>query len=342
MPEKISQDVLAVGIGSAGIRIVSLLSKQPLLVDKFLYISCDKNDFELAGGGDRILIECPVDQKLNPSMVRGLSISSRDKIADGVRGSRVAFVVAGLGGATGTGLAPLVAEIAKECGVTTVGVAVMPFEFEKKLRFYAGVSLRRFREAARGVIVIDNDSLLKSSRADATLRDVYQVANSEAVTVFTSLLSKPSGTSIPVGLNKIMGMVLQDGYSLLGVSRSGSIDKTEEALSSAVISISKMAEAKEASHAVVLLTGDSSLTASNVDMAVKRLGSMMSDEVDIEYGVSYAGTSQLQVSLLASGFKSTKYDDYDPLSKIFGSRDVIDDTMEYALPRGLEALQPCD
>ncbi len=342
MPEQNPREVVAVGIGSAGIRIVSLLSKQPVLVDKFTYISCDKNDFELADGGERILIDCPIDQKLTPSVVRGLSIASRGKIEDAVRGSRVAFVVAGLGGATGTGLAPLVAEIAQGCGATTVGVAVMPFEFEKKLRFYAGVSLRRLRAAARGVIVIDNDNLLKSSREDATLKDVYQVANTEAVTVFASLLSKPSETSVPVGLNKVMGMVLQNGYSLLGVSRSGSIDKTEEALSSAVISISKIAEAKEASHAVILLTGDSSLSASNVDLAVKRLGSMMNEEVDIEYGVNYAGTSQLQVSLLASGFKSTKYDDYDPLAKIFRSKDVIDDTMEYALPQGLEALQACD
>jgi len=336
-------DVVAIGIGTAGTRIVSLLSEQSVLIDRFVYISCDKNDFELLKSGEGILIDSPIDQKLTPSLVRGLSIPARERIARVLSECKVAFVVAGLGGATGTGLAPMVAEIASECGTAVVGVAVMPFEFERKLRFYAGVALRRLRASARGVIVIDNDTLLKSSPEEASLRDVYEMANGEAVKVFASLLSRATRQSTSIGLNKLLGTVLQDGYSLLGVSRSGSVDKTEEALAGAIVSISKVAEAREASHAVVLLTGDSSLSAGDVGVAVKRLGPMMNnDEVDVEYGVDYGGSAQLQVSLLASGFKSTKYDDYDPLARIFGSRNVIDDEMEYALPHGLEILQPCD
>ena len=333
--------VVAVGVGSAGCRIVSLLSKQSLLIDRFAYVSCDKNDFESGSAGKKILIDCPVEQKLTPSIVRGLSMTVSHVIANAVRGARVVFVVAGLGGSTGSGLAPVVAEIAQKSWATVIGVAVMPFEFEKKLRFYAGVSLRRLRAVTSGVIVIDNDTLMKSSREGATLMEIHSLANGEAVTVLASLLSKSSETSLPVGLNKVLGTVLQDGYSLLAVSRSGSIDKTEEALASAIISISRVAEAKEASHAVLFLSGDPSLSAGNVGLAVKRLVSTMS-EVDVEYGLDYAGSSQLQVSLLASGFKSTKYDDYDPLSKIFRGKDVIDDSMEYAIPQGLEALPSCD
>jgi len=63
--------------------------------------------------------------------------------------------------------------------------------------------------------------------------------------------------------------------------------------------------------------------------------------LDVEYGVDYTGSSQLQVGVLASGFRSTKYDDYDPLAKILGGR-VIDDEMDFALPDGLGALQACD
>ncbi len=339
--KNLAGDYVAIGVGSAGSRMVSLLSKESLLVDRFAYISCDRNDFEVGGEGEKILIGSPIDQKLTPSIVRGLSTKALGTIRRVLEGAQVAFVVAGLGGATGTGLAPLVAELAQGMGVTTVGVAVMPFEFEKKLRFYAGVSLRRLRTSARGVIVIDNETLLKSSPEDS-LTDIYKMANGEAVRALASILSKRSESAVPVGLNKVLGAVLQDGYSLLGVARSGSADKAEEALAGAVISISKIAEAKEASHAVVLLTGDASLSGSDVGVAVKRLGSMMNNQsIDVEYGVSYAGSSQLQVSLLASGFKSTKFDDYDPLGKIFG-KNVIDDSTEYALPEGLEALQPCD
>jgi cell division protein FtsZ len=336
-----SDEVLALGVGSAGIRITSALSKEPLRIDRFAYVSTDKADLEFAGPGEKILIECPVDQKLSPSMVRGLAIPSYQTIKETIAGAKVVFVVAGLGGATGSGLAPVVAQIAQEGGAVAVGVAVMPFEFEKKLRFYAGVSLKRLRSVARGVIIVDNE-ILKSSQEKPTMREIHRKANTEVVKALASILSKPSESSVSVGLNKVLSAVLRDGYSLLEIANSGSIDKTEEALAKNVISLNKVAEVKEISHAVLVLAGDSSVTASEVGVAVKRLGSMISNEaIDVEYGVSYRGQSQVCVSLLASGFKSTKYDDYDPLAKIFADN-TIDNEMDTSLQTGLELLTPCD
>lgn len=332
----------AVGIGSAGIKVVSLLSRKSLLVDRFLYISCDPEDFSTVDARDTILVESPVDQKLTPSMVRGLALGSIPRIRKAIGGSEVVFVVAGLGGATGSGLAPVVASLAQEGGATAVGVAIMPFEFEKKMKFYAGVSLRRLRASSRGVVVVDNDTLMLSSPDDTTLPNLYDTANKAAVKALGSLLSRSSDGSKPVGLNKLLGAVLQDGYSLLGVSSSGAPDKAEEALAGAVVSLGKLAKAKDASHAVVNLDGDSTLSVRDVGTAVSRLGSMMDNHaLDVEFGVDYAGSAQLQVSLLASGFRSTKYDDYDPLAQVLGDR-VLDDDMDAALPEGLEALQACD
>jgi len=329
---------LALGIGSAGARIVSALSRETTLVDRFAYISCDASDLEAVEGGEKLLIECPIDQKLTPPMVRGLSLAHRGEMMSLLDGAKIVFIVAGLGRATGSGLAPVVAQLAREGGADTVSVAVMPFGFEEKLRFYAGLSLRRLRAVSRGVVVVDNDTLLRST-GDASLREVYELANSEAVKALGSLLAKQSEESIPVGLNKVLGTVFQDGYSFLSSASSGSVDKTEEALSRAIIGISKRVETKEANHAVVVLTGDSTLRASETGTAVKRLGSMFGSEaIDVEYSVSYRGGSQLQVSVLASGFKATRYDEYDPLSSLSS----IDDSMECSLPSGLEMLAPCD
>jgi cell division protein FtsZ len=333
-----SGSVAAVGIGSAGCRIVSRLGKGSSLVDKVACISCDPSDLELADADFKVLVDSPVDQKLTPAMVRGLALHSHSEIESMVSGSKVVFVVAGLGGATGSGLAPVVAEISQRAGAITVGVAVMPFEYEKKMKFYAGISLRRLREAARGVIVIDNDTLLRSSPNTSSLTDVYVGANEQAVRALGSLLAKASGTTVSVGLNKVLGTVLQSGYSILGMSSSGAYDKAEEALSGAVLSISKVAEAKDVSHAVVMLTGGQDVKAMEVEVAVKRLGSLTDNsEMDVEYGVRQSEGGQLQVSLLASGFKSTKYDDYDPLSKVLGAR-TMDDGLDCALPAGLESL----
>jgi cell division protein FtsZ len=342
LPVKNRGGVTVVGIGSAGIKIVSLLSRKSIQVDRFAYISCDEGDFSTVDAADTVLVESRVDQKLTPAMARGLALASHGRIREAVNGSKVVFIVAGLGGATGSGLAPMVASVAQGCGATTVGVAVMPFEFEKKMKFYAGVSLRRLRASSRGVIVIDNDTLMRSSPPDSTLTTLYDSANKAAVKALGSLLSNSSESSKPIGLNKLFGTVLQDGYSLLGVSSSGAADKAEDALAGAVVSLSKLAEAKEANHAVVILNGDSTLSAQEVGLAMGRLGSIIDNQaVDVDYGVDYSGSSQLQVSVLASGFRSTKYDDYDPLSKVLGDR-ILDDEMDASLPEGLELLQPCD
>jgi len=333
--------ITAVGLGSAGIKIVSLLSKESLLVDRFVYVSCDSNDFDCVESGERILVEAPVAQKRSPAMVRGLASGARASISGALAGSQAVFVVAGLGGATGSGLAPLVASMANECGAITVGVVVMPFDYEKKMKFYAGISLRQLRAAARGVIVIDNDALMRSSDG-STLLGVYEAANREAVKSLGSLLSRPSDASVPVGLNKLFVTVIQDGYTLLGMSNSGSSDKAEDALAGAVVSIGKVAEAAEANKAVVVLRGDRSLSAAEVGVVVNQLGSMLNNkDVDVEYCVDYSGSAQLQVSVLASGFKSTKYDDYDPLTKALHGR-VLDGEADSSLMTGLESLPSCE
>jgi cell division protein FtsZ len=335
-------NVAAVGVGSAGIKIVSLLSRKSLLVDRFVYVSCDDGDFSTVDQKDTILVESPVDQKLTPAMVRGLALSCRAKIMNALGGAKVVFVVAGLGGATGSGLAPFMASVGQECGAVTVGVAIMPFEFEKKTKFYAGVSLRRLRASSKGVVVVDNETLLRSSPEDTTLADLYDTANKAAVKALGSLLLQPNEGSKPLGLNKLLGAVLQDGYTLLSVSSSGTAEKAEDALAGTVVSLGKLADPKEATRAVVSLNGDSSLTATEIGLVVDRLGSATGSQgLDVEYGVDYTGSAQLQVSLLASGFSSTKYDDYDPLAKVLGER-VLDDEMDFALPEGLEALQSCD
>lgn len=339
-----SSEVVAIGIGSAGIRIVSALSRETTLVSRFAYVTCDPADLESAGEGERIMVSSPMVQKPSPSMVRGFAMPHHGEMRRILKDARVAFIVAGLGRATGSGLAPVVAGLAREEGAETVSIAVMPFDFEERLRFYAGLALKRLRAASNGVVVIDNGSLFNIG-SEATLKELHEVANKEAVKALGSLLARQSQDSIPVGLNKVLGTVGAGGYSFLTSASSGSIDKAEDALSRAIIGIGKKATMKDASHAVVVLTGDASLSAGETATAVRRLGSMFgSPSLDVEYAVSYrsGAGSQLQVSVLASGFTRTKYDSYDPIDSILGAKNNIDDSLECALADGLERVSPCD
>lgn len=337
-------DVVAVGIGSAGIRIVTALSKETTLVDRFAYVTCDKADLEGAGTGENLVIESPIVQKPSPSMVRGFAMAHHDEMKRLVKDAKVVFVVAGLGRATGSGLAPVMAGFAKEAGAEAVSIAVMPFDFEERLRFYAGLALKKLRAVSSGVVVVDNGSLFNLG-SEATLKQLHEIANTEAVKALGSLLTRQSQDSIPVGLNKVLGTINQNGYSFLTSASSGSTDKAEEALARAIIGIGRKAQMNDASHAIVVLSGDASLSASETATAVRRLGSMFGNpSLDVEYAVSYrsGNGSQLQVSVLASGFTHTKYDSYDPIDGILGPKSNIDDQLECALVGGLERVPPCD
>ncbi|MDG7020554.1 MAG: hypothetical protein JRN23_01325 [Nitrososphaerota archaeon] len=339
-----SAEVVAVGIGSAGIRIVSALSRETTLVDRFAYVTCDRADLESAGEGERLVIESPIAQKPSPSMVRGFALPHHEEMKGLLQDAKVVFVVAGLGRATGSGLAPVVAGLAREAGADAVSIAVMPFDFEERLRFYSGLALKKLRAVSNGVVVIDNGALFNVG-SEATLKELYEVANKEAVKALGSLLARQSQDSIPVGLNKVLGTVAAGGYSFLTSASSGSIDKAEDALSRAIIGIGKKAQMNDASHAVVVLTGDASISASETATAVRRLGSMFgSPSLDVEYAVSYrsGAGSQLQVSVLASGFTRTKYDSYDPIDAILGSRGNIDDSLDCTLVEGLERVLSCE
>jgi len=313
-------------------------------VDRFAYVTCDPADLESAGDGEQLVIETPIVQKPSPSAVRGFAMSHHGEMKELVKDAKVVFVVAGLGRATGSGLAPVMAGLAREAGADTVSIAVMPFDFEERLRFYAGLALKKLRAVSNGVVVVDNGSLFNIG-SEATLKELHGVANKEAVKALGSLLARQSEDSIPVGLNKVLGTVNQSGYSFLTSASSGSVDKTEEALSRAIIGIGKKATMKDASHAVVVLTGDASLSAGDTATAVRRLGSMFGNpSLDVEYAVSYRGGagSQLQVSVLASGFTQTKYDTYDPIDAVLGAKNNIDDSLDCALVSGLESVFSCD
>ena len=339
-----SEKIVAVGIGSAGIRIVSALSRETTLVSRFAYLTCDRADLEAAGEGEKMVIESPMVQKPSPSMVRGFAMPHHAEMRGTVEGARVVFVVAGLGRATGSGLAPVMAGLAREVGADVISIAVMPFDFEERFKFYSGLALKKLRSVSNGVVVIDNGAV-HSGRSEATLRELYSMANKEAVRALSSLLAKQSQDSIPAGLNTVVGTVSEDGYSFLSSASSGSADKMEEALSRAVVGIEKKAKMKDASRAVVVFAGDGGLPAGETATALRRLAKTYGNPaLDIEYAISYRGEarSQLQVSVLASGFAQTRYEGYDPIDEILGAKNNIDNELEYSLVGGLERIAACD
>lgn len=327
---------MIIGVGSAGCRITTRLHDLGAKVDNFSYLSCDKDDLDLSAEGDKLLIPYEARGETTPAAIRGIGSRYLPEIRTLLRDSALVFVVAGLGGKVGSGLAPLIASTASELGAKVVGVAVMPYRFEKAKHFYAGVALRHLRTLAKGIIVVDNDEFLESA-PKVPLLETYRQANENICSAINRITTSSNGEEFGIGLIKFMDTVNHDGYSILSLQRSSSQNSAEDAVSATVQSIYRTTGPGEASRAILYIVGDENLSAGDISASVSRLGSSLGVSTQVDYGMSMRGTGNLSAILLASGFKTTKFDEYDPLSNVLIGRE-LDFEPESTLTLQIEGL----
>jgi cell division protein FtsZ len=329
--------ILAVGIGTAGCHILSHLETAGIGVDEYVYVSCDQQDLKapVAGLRSQMFVDIGFDGKISPSYVRGVAQKHMKEIRSMFTGARLVFLISGLGGSTGSGLTPLLAQLAKEEGTKAVCIVAMPFGFEKSKHFYAGTSLKRVRQNCDAVIVIDNDTI-SSSGEQMPISKFYTLANDKISSALSGLVS--SAGELSIGLNCLVDTVAGEGYTLMSIGESSAINKAEEATTKAVESIYRVGEPEEASRAILYLVGDDTLAASDIATSTSRLNTMLGrSALEIHQGLNATGGGVLTAVLLTSGLKTTKFDDYDPLAKILQDRQ-LDEEMDCSIIDELSSI----
>ncbi|MDG6908343.1 MAG: hypothetical protein JRN20_21440, partial [Nitrososphaerota archaeon] len=190
--------VAVVAVGSAGCKIAAQLSRESRLLEHFVYMTCDDHDVANITRGEKILLTVHGGEKSSPYSVRGLAHAKLPDLKKNLADSDIVFIIAGLGGNVGSGLAPLVAREARAKGAVTVAVLVMPYVFEKAKHFFAGAALKQIKESAQGVIVIDNDELLQQ---DLPIIDAYAAVNQRIALALNKLLGSTERHEFSLGLN---------------------------------------------------------------------------------------------------------------------------------------------
>ena len=163
-PETYGKKIAIVGVSSRGCKIAYDLSRQLRQVGNFVYVTCDPEDVVSVTTGKKILIDASKENGRSPSKIRGVAFSHLDRIKEALQGAHVTFVIVGLGGSAGSGLAPLVAECAKQVHSMVVGIVSMPYSFEKHKYFFAGCALRQLREHSDGIMLMENNALLNADK----------------------------------------------------------------------------------------------------------------------------------------------------------------------------------
>jgi cell division protein FtsZ len=304
-----------VAVGSAGSRIALELSKQSRLLEHFVFLTCDEADVANVIRGEKIVVDALSEGKTSPFSVRALATSKLPEIRQQIRDSQLVFVLAGLGGTVGSGLAPLVVREARSMDAIVVAIVIMPYSFDKSKHFFAGGALRQIRSLADGVIVIDNDQLRS---AELPILDENAEINEKIALGLNKLLGSSEQNEISVALNNVVKFVRSNSYSVICLGESlGKAKEYREAVMNAARRFDPTVDIREASKSIVHLCTDETITMNELVSSIGGLSGTLGDgTMTIEYGVSVGNGTTTSAIIMATGFKKTRFDDYDPVDKI--------------------------
>ncbi|HET7149536.1 MAG TPA: hypothetical protein VFI73_13680 [Candidatus Nitrosopolaris sp.] len=301
---EIEKPILVIGIGGAGSRIAREACKS--INSECVLISNDTKD--LVGGSNSILIN--PKSWVNPSSykLRFYAQASATRIRPVLHGSNTVVVVANLAGRGGSAIAPVVCRLAKEHSnsKTVVSFVVMPFKFEKDRVFQAAISLKRIRESSDATIVIDNEAFLNNN-PELSAEDCYKITNK--------------------ALSETIGLICSGGYSYSDLSllcTSSHVGGTELSAKDSVTMLYQNAYAGPVKSAVLYVMGGKNVPLGLLNSLLNTLQEIFKDDGNVGVAIADSDSDKTKVHLLASFDETTRFDAYDPLSRIIPNRNVLD------------------
>lgn len=261
----------------------------------------------------------------NPEIGRQSAIEDKDKIREVLQGADLVFITAGMGGGTGTGAAPVVAEIAKELGALTVAVVTKPFPFEGRRRMeLAEEGIQTLNEIVDSLITIPNNRLLSVLGKGVTLLDAFKVANNVllgAVQGISELITRPG--LINVDFADVKTVMSEMGVAMMGTGIASGEERAREAaeaaISSPLLSDINLSGAK---GVLVNITAGMNLSISEFEEVGNIIKEFTSDEATVIIGTVIDGdlTEDLRVTLVATGLTQEKSGDKMKAGKLAGAK----------------------
>ena len=243
----------------------------------------------------------------DPELGYQAAVESADEIRQALVDARMIFICAGLGGGTGSGAAPLVAQLAREAGSLVIAFATLPFSFEGKRRStQAQEALARLNEIAHAVICFENDRMGDMVAPKAGIHQAFAVADitiSQSVRSIVNLIQRPG--LIRIGFDDLLRALRSDnGRCLFGFGESDSDNRAHDALRQALKNplMDKGKMLTDAAHVLVQVAGGPGMTLSEVEILMQELGRHVNDQTQILFGTAVDGKmgNRLSVTIISS------------------------------------------
>lgn len=303
-----------VGVGGGGGNAVNRMIENDVKGVDFVVINTDAQVLKLAKADTRLQIGKQLTKGLgagaNPEIGRQAAVESEDEIREILRGSDMVFITAGMGGGTGTGASPVIAQISKELGCLTVGIVTKPFTFEgRKRQAQAQKGLEELKPFVDTLIVVPNDKLLhltdKSTPMLEAFREVDNVLR-RGVQGIAEIIAIPG--LINVDFADVRSIMENKGTALMGIGIASGPNRAVEAARKAIRSPLLEIDINGATDAIVFITSDVDVTMHEVVEVISEIQNASTTEIDLVYGTGFNMDLQgeLIVTVIATGFDSNE------------------------------------
>ncbi len=299
-----------VGVGGGGNNAVNRMIAAGLRGVEFISVNTDKQALFLSQATTKIQIGDKLTKGLgagaNPEIGEKAANESRDEIAMAIKDADMVFVTAGMGGGTGTGAAPVIAQIAKEMGILTVGVVTKPFLFEgKKRMMQAEAGVEALKNVVDTLVTIPNDRLLQIADKKMPLVKAFNLADDvlkQGVQGISDLIAVPG--LINLDFADVKTIMLDTGIAHMGIGRGTGENKAEEAAKQAIASPLLETSIEGARGVLLNITGGADLGLQEVNMAAELIQASADPEANIIFGAVIDDNlkDELIITVIATGF----------------------------------------
>ncbi|NLM74603.1 MAG: cell division protein FtsZ [Clostridiaceae bacterium] len=303
--------IKVVGVGGGGNNAVNRMITAGLRGVDFIAVNTDKQALFLSQANTKIQIGDKLTRGLgagaNPEIGEKAANESRDEIAMAIKDADMVFITAGMGGGTGTGAAPVIAQIAKEMGILTVGVVTKPFLFEGRKRMqHAEKGIANLKEVVDTLVTIPNDRLLQIGDKKMPLLKAFELADDvlrQGVQGISDLIAVPG--LINLDFADVKTIMLDTGLAHMGIGRGSGENKAEEAAQQAISSPLLETTIDGAKGVLLNITGGSDLGLMEVNTAAELIQNAADPDATIIFGavIDENLNDELVITVIATGFE---------------------------------------
>lgn len=314
--------IKVIGCGGGGNNAVNRMIRGNLKNVEFIAVNTDKQALTLSDASQKIQIGSKLTKGLgagaNPEIGQKAAEESREEIKAAISGADMVFITAGMGGGTGTGAAPVIAQIAKEMGILTVGVVTKPFPFEGKIRMRnAEVGIKNLKQNVDTLVTIPNEKLLSIDNKKIMATEAFDLADNvlkEGVKGISDLITIPG--LINLDFADVRTIMTDKGLAHMGTGQAAGEDRAQKAAKQAISSSLLETSIIGATGVLLNITGGKDLGLFEINEAAGIVQGAADPDANIIFGavIDESLKDEIKITLIATGFKDDESEQVKPNS----------------------------